>query len=264
MRYEYKFLVNEADLYSLRRKLEPFVYLDQYSDKSDHKEYTVRSIYFDTSNLKYYHDKIEGLRKRKKVRIRGYNELESGSISFLEVKRKYGNLSKKNRSPIQYKDLEDLIKNRDIESYVIDPSGNPALLADAENFLHHIYKRSLKPIVLIVYDREAFYSKFDSTLRLTFDKNLRYRMSPSLDSLYFNEGLKQSLINKFIFEVKFNTGFPSWLQSIIRELRLSRQALSKYAICLDNRNILGLSINTRKFQFEDPFNSNYHKNNLDL
>ena len=58
MRLEYKFLVNNYDLERLRKKLLPFVELDQFVKESNGNEYTVRSIYFDSSNFDSYHEKI--------------------------------------------------------------------------------------------------------------------------------------------------------------------------------------------------------------
>jgi len=262
MRFEYKYLVEENQLEYLRKRLAPFVVADEFSRNSIIPEYTVRSIYFDTSNLKYYYEKIEGIKRRKKVRIRGYNRFSDENIIFLEVKRKYVNLSKKNRSALKYYNLEELIKSRDIESYILTDNGFSNSLDDAENFLHHIYKRSLKPIVLIVYDREAYLSKFNSSLRLTFDKNLRYLISPSLDKLYSDDKLEHTLANKFIFEVKFSRGFPNWLQTIIRDLDISRRALSKYTICLDDASVFKLHKRRRNFLFDDPFTNIYNGHSL--
>jgi hypothetical protein len=248
MRLEYKYLVHSTKLDALRKALEPYVTLDmQYNDVH---EYTVRSIYFDTSKLKYYHEKIDGINIRKKLRIRGYNLQDSESVIFLEIKRKHENYINKNRSALKYYHLEDLIRTKDIDSYVLTENGFSNSLDDAEKFLHHIYKRTLKPVVLVVYEREAFYSKFDSRLRLTFDKDLRYSLFPSMDTLYSDDNLQPSMPAKFIFEVKFGHGFPKWLSNILTEFKLSRMAISKYTICLEKernfnpatrRSLIGLA-----------------------
>lgn len=231
MRLEYKYLVRISELDALRRALMPYIKFDTQFN-TEH-EYTVRSIYFDTSKLKYYNEKIDGINIRKKLRIRGYNLQESESIIFLEIKRKHENYINKNRSALKYYHLEDLIKTKDIESYVLTENGYANSLDDAEKFLHHIYKRTLKPVVLVVYEREAFYSKFDGRLRLTFDKNLRYNLFPSMDKLYNDDNLKPSMPAHFVFEVKFGHGFPKWLTNILTEFKLSRMAISKYTICLE-------------------------------
>ena len=60
----------------IRRALKPYIRLDNFAAKTSSGEYTVRSIYFDTRNMDFYHEKIEGLRVRKKIRVRGYNHCE--------------------------------------------------------------------------------------------------------------------------------------------------------------------------------------------
>ncbi|MBN1299984.1 MAG: polyphosphate polymerase domain-containing protein [Melioribacteraceae bacterium] len=236
MRLEYKYLVSSNRLADLRKALLPFVEYD--SQYNDSPEYTVRSIYFDTSRLKYYHEKINGIQVRKKLRIRGYNAPEDESVIFLEIKRKYENYINKNRSALKLYNLSELIRTKDIESYVLKENGFADSVRDAEYFLHHIYKRSLKPIILIVYDREAFFSKFDPRLRITLDKNLRYLMFPSLDMLYSEQDLCGIFTNNFILEIKFSNGFPKWLQNLLSKFNLSRRALSKYTMCLENEKII--------------------------
>jgi hypothetical protein len=256
MRLEYKYLVRYSDLGALRAALKPYIEVDNVYNDVD--EYTVRSIYFDTSKLKYYHEKIEGINIRKKLRIRGYNLQESESIIFLEIKRKHENYINKNRSPLKYYHLEDLIKTKDLESYVLTENGFTNSLDDAEKFLHHIYKRTLKPIVLVVYEREAFYSKFDKRLRLTFDKNLRFSLFPTMDGLYSDDKLNSAMPEHFIFEIKFGSGFPKWLSNILNEFNLSRMALSKYTICLEKEKMFNPA-NRRsligRIDSFDPFHS---------
>ena len=70
MRLEYKFLVPKDKLNDLREALRPFVLIDEYADKESEKEYTVRSINNDKKKLDEYHDKIAGIKIRKKIRMR--------------------------------------------------------------------------------------------------------------------------------------------------------------------------------------------------
>jgi hypothetical protein len=235
MRREYKYLVLHRDLEKLRERILPFVDVDNFA--SEGNQYTVRSIYFDSSSLKFYNEKIDGIKIRKKLRVRGYNKKADESIVFLEIKRKYENHINKNRSALKYYNLNDLLETKDLESYCLTENGFQNSIADGERFLHHVHKSSLKPIVLIVYEREAYFSKFDTSLRLTFDKNLRYLLFPSLDRLYSEEDMQYPMPKNFIFEIKFSRGFPRWLQSILRDLNISRMALSKYTISLDNEKV---------------------------
>ena len=67
MKYEYKYLVPNEKLDNLRSSTRPFVFNDKYMDLAGGEGYTVRTIYFDTPGYEYFHEKIDGLKIRKKV-----------------------------------------------------------------------------------------------------------------------------------------------------------------------------------------------------
>ncbi len=233
MRNEYKYLIPNNLLEKFKSEITPFLQLDKYADKRKEKEYTVRSIYLDSVNLNFYHEKIEGLRDRKKLRVRGYNNIIKDINVFLEIKRKYGSKVLKNRAPLLFDNLSKLLASGNLEKYILSNNESSDKIKDGSRFFHHLHRKSLVPTVLVVYDREAYLSKFNRDLRITLDKNLRYNTFPSYEHLFDNEMLKVALPNNFIVEVKFSHGFPNWLQKIIQRYEVSRMALSKYTICLD-------------------------------
>ena len=71
MKFEYKYLVPIERLSELRTFISPFMVTDSHMDMGGPEGYTVRSIYFDTFQYDDYHEKISGLKTRKKIRIRG-------------------------------------------------------------------------------------------------------------------------------------------------------------------------------------------------
>ena len=252
MRLEYKYLVRNEDLDRLRIKLFPFVETDEFIKEESGNEYTVRSIYFDSSKFNFYHEKIDGIKIRKKLRIRSYDSQDDNNLVFLEVKNKYDNFIGKNRSPIPYHDLANLLKTKSIESYTLTNNGYVNSIKDGEKFFHHILRDDLKPTILIVYEREAFFSKFDKSLRITFDKNLRFYDRPNMNSLYKDNDLETALPSHFTLEIKFNSGYPKWLQEIVQEFGLVRRSVSKYTICIDSSkriNPLRKSLNTSDNSF---------------
>jgi len=238
MRLEYKFLVSNDDLPRLRKKMRPFLDVDPFAKDKEGNQYTVRSIYYDTSAYDFYHEKMDGIKIRKKLRIRSYNRTEKNNVVFLEIKNKYDNFIGKNRSPLEYEDLVGLLKSKQLEPYILTNNGYANSVEDAEKFLHHFYKNDLKPTVLVVYDREAYFSKFDPSLRITYDKNIRYLEDPSLDLLYEDSNLEYAIPNHFVLEIKFANGYPKWLQDIVMEFNLTRRSVSKYTICIDSSKII--------------------------
>ena len=199
MRLEYKFLVKNCDLERLRNKILPFVELDEYVNEESGNEYTVRSIYFDSSNFSYYHEKVDGIKIRKKLRMRGYDKHDANNLCiFLEIKNKYDCFTGKNRAPLLYHNLENLLNSKSIETYTLTNNGYKNSIRDAEKFIHHLNRSGLKPTILIVYEREAFFSKFDKSLRITFDKNIRYYDMPLLNCLYMDNDLERAAQNHFV------------------------------------------------------------------
>ncbi len=243
-RKEYKYLVPNRLLPKLRAALKPYMKADAHAGNGAMAQYTIRSIYFDTPNLDYYYEKLESLKIRKKLRVRLYNDPLPESTVFLEIKKKINGLTVKHRAPFLYKDYYDFFSTRDIDKYIIAKSNNGKEKNDAKRFFFHIYRYSLRPMVLVIYDREPLFCKHDPTLRITFDKNLRSAINTSFDTFYGNSPLKHSLSNYFVLEVKFFGGMPAWVDSFINSFQFKRMSVSKYTICIETHKLLRTTSNS--------------------
>ncbi len=242
MKYEFKYVVPLDKLDDLRSRISPFMVHDEYMKYGGPQGYTVKSIYCDTEDFTDYHEKYSGIKIRKKLRIRGYNTEDPDNIIFLEVKRKNEKKIYKNRAPVKFKNLRNIITTGDIDSYVENIKGFKAARQDAKHFLFKYYAHRYRPVVTVIYDREAFHGAFDKSFRITFDKNLRSVIHPSFEDLYSEENIKYSNNGKFIFEVKFFHLFPSWLKSIVETLKLDLRSFSKYTTCVDEHG----AVNNRR------------------
>ena len=253
-RYEYKYLVSSSLLPKLRELIYPYIDLDSHVEHKETHQYSVRSIYFDTSNFDYYFDKLEGIGNRKKVRLRTYQENTDESIAFLEVKRKYEVPLIKYRAPLKAEDITKIFQSGNTEKLTLDSLGAiENAKENSKSFFHFLYKDKLIPIILISYEREPYNSKFDPTTRITFDKNLRSFPFPKLEDIYREDILSDSLPGQFILEVKFNHMFPKWMNSIISRFRLRSEAVSKYITSIDSHNLLG-----RHNKYYTIAKSNFH------
>lgn len=230
LREELKYVVPIARLHALRKAIEPFTELDPHGRGYEEEGYTVRSIYLDSPNLLYYHEKQAHLQNRKKLRIRGYNDGSGGDV-FLEIKRKYTSQVAKERAPVRYTDLDALFESGRFADFVC--SSTDSAIAAGRRFFYHVYKEHLRPTNLVVYEREAFQGRFDRSFRITFDRNLRGHLYPPLDGLFEDEGFRDAMSDRFIMEVKFATRMPAWMGQIIAEFGLMQRAASKYCIVVD-------------------------------
>jgi len=238
MRSEFKYIVHESKMDSIRQMILPFVDVDKYAKDRTNNQYTVRSIYFDTPKFDYYFEKLDGIKNRKKLRIRGYDEKITDNTVFLEIKRKYEAPIVKYRAPVTYGNVLDIFEKSRINGHIVPGNKFPLAFESAQRFLYHVYSKNLRPVILVIYEREPYLYKFDKTVRVTFDKNLRGKGYPSLTELYNEYNVHRSLQNHFIMEVKFNKHFPDWMNNVVAAHGLRRQAASKYCICLDESRIV--------------------------
>lgn len=232
-RLEYKYLVPKTLLPDLRGMILPHVEMDSYSAIRPGNEYTVRSLYLDTSRLHFYHEKLAGLKERKKLRIRGYNEYGPTAPVFLEIKRKIGMAIIKQRATLPYQNLLPLFETGEVEKYIPALPEHDEARDNARRFLFYFHSQALRPSISVIYEREAFFFKFDRRLRITFDKNLRVQNNVALNSLFQEIQLRYALPSHFILEIKTNSGIPTWLRLVLSRLDLNQEALSKYVICTD-------------------------------
>lgn len=234
LRYEYKYLVPFSQLEDLREYLSPFVRVDPYSPETEKNLYTVRSIYFDTSDLKYYLEKVEGLIRRKKIRLRGYNELDDASNLFFEIKRKHQSGIHKSRVKLDFETAKKIVSSPNFSPEKFR-NRNSSLNGEIDKFYYYIIRERLRPELLVVYEREAYYDKFNFATRMTFDLNLRSAPYQNFENMFCEKHLLHSYSDHFIFEVKIYRGIPLWIKQCIAKFNLTHRALSKYVISWDTQ-----------------------------
>jgi hypothetical protein len=135
-----------------------------------------------------------------------------------------------------WNDLGPAIKTGDIDKYVLQ-SDNPKIWNEASRFFFHLKSRNLRPVVLVVYEREAYFSKFDPSFRVSIDKNIRSLAFPKVEDLFEDSGLEAGFYKDFVLEVKFSGAIPAWMKDILFKYKLTRQSVSKYKLSLDHNKI---------------------------
>ena len=93
-----------------------------------------------------------------------------------------------------------------------------------------LFKKDIKPYILIDYIRRPYVNKFGLYFRLTFDKNL---LSTRGKNLFYDKRYLSWLECKAgytILEVKFDRSIPAWFHRIIQSYNLNRKSISKFAV----------------------------------
>lgn len=238
MRYEFKYFVRISEIDKLRENIIPFVDVDKFAAIGDKHHYTVRSIYFDSPKFDFYYEKVEGIKNRKKLRLRGYEKDDGNNIVFFEIKRKYDIPILKYRAPAKFEDALEMFRTCNINGSVINNKFFPKGNENSQRFFYQMFSKNLRPVVLIAYEREAYHSKYDESVRITFDKNVRSKAYPALCELFEETKLSPVIPGQFILEVKFNDHFPVWLKPVIGKFSLMRQSASKYVMSMDSSRVV--------------------------
>lgn len=211
-RYEWKYIMSaeQTDFFCSRLKghMEP----DAYGLT------TIASLYYDTPDRQLIRASIEKPEFKEKIRLRAYGPVTKTSPVFLELKRKAFGIVYKRRVQATIPEAERFLSG----TANLDGDGQ----IDREITYFRDYYRNLVPACMILYDRTA-YVEPDGDLRLTIDRNPRYRT----DALRFDLApIGTSLLRpgETILEIKVQDTIPLWLVRILSEGRIRRGSISKY------------------------------------
>lgn len=109
-RIEYKYILTEYQYYALRQYLERMARVDRYGDTQ------ILNLYFDTPDYSIIRSSIDAKDYKEKLRLRSYGIPESGSDTFLEIKKKYQGVVYKRRVCMPLEEALDFISTREAET----------------------------------------------------------------------------------------------------------------------------------------------------
>ncbi|MBB3110807.1 hypothetical protein FHS18_002874 [Paenibacillus phyllosphaerae] len=218
-RHELKFFINYHQFYTIRQRLKNLMLPDKNVGPTG--EYHIRSLYFDDMHNTALHEKLGGVRDRKKYRIRIYN-VEDKIIHF-EKKIKKGDFIAKVKESLT-RDMYESIMAGNYE--VLNRPDKPLMMELYNEMKHNL----LRPKVIVDYVREP-YVCHNGNVRITFDKELRTGLHATD---IFNKELDPVRAiddNLMILEVKFDEYIPDYIKIALQLEGLNRQSASKYVIC---------------------------------
>lgn len=219
-RHELKYLIGYTDYLPLRSRLSTV--MDRDENAGGDGRYRIRSIYFDNYRDKALREKVNGIARREKFRIRYYND--DFSFILLEKKRKINNLCQKLDARITREECQRIL------------AGDTGWMRDSDRELvRELYRKrkeeQLRPRVLVSYMREAYVYRAGS-VRVTFDFDIR-------STLFHPHFLEKRPLDmavagnagEIIMEVKYDEYLPDLILDLIQTAGCRQNAFSKYGAC---------------------------------
>lgn len=215
-RYERKYLTMEHSPEQLRN----FLLMSSYVFKPIYYKRTVNSLYFDTPDLDYFQQNLNGDSQRKKVRIRWYGQDTLPDQMQIEVKMRDGDLIKKEAH--QFEITGGKGTNQRLDS--------PVFLKNITLFVQDLLKgqleeaMTLQPTLVNSYVREYFYSNHHQ-IRVTIDSDVKFWSLTDVETQ--RQARKMSFT---ILECKYDTENDTLLNGLVEQLPLRVSKSSKYVM----------------------------------
>ncbi len=229
-RFELKYIIDRGRAGAIRDFLRSYLVPDEHAPPDEAYGYHVQSLYMDSPSLALYHQTMNGLKNRFKLRIRFYND-EPGSPIFLEIKRRVTDVIRKQRAAVTRDGLRRLLSGRrPLESQLHKPSVKSA--SALQNFCSLCDEIGARGRVFICYMREAYVSPNSDQVRVTFDRQLfgsPYR--PGQEVRLQTQGTRPTM-GGVILELKFTDRFPQWMREMAQTFNLERCSVPKYCECI--------------------------------
>lgn len=218
-RHELKYVIDPLQSEVLQRKLASVLHKDSHMESNGC--YHTRTLYFDDYRNSALHEKLAGVYRRKKYRIRIYNR--DDSLIKFEKKSKINNYSFKEVAKLSRGEAERVI------------SGDIGFLRGSTNrLLREFYIESrcrlMRPVVVVEYERVAYVHPVGK-VRVTFDTGLRAGLG---QAAFFADDIvtmPAADASSVILEIKYNEVIPQVVRGLFSDTIRPRTAVSKYALC---------------------------------
>jgi hypothetical protein len=222
-RFELKYVITLQEAERLKSALRAYLVPDEHGNNNG--RYELASLYYDSPDFRCYQEKLDGIKFRRKLRIRRYETDEvftDETPVFVEIKQRVDRVTQKRRAILPYSQALRLCNDRQIPDYA------PEDKTIIEEIYVFLWQYNLRPAGLVRYTRQAFVgTEYDIGLRVTFDTFLSFQTHP----LHLHEepsGLPMLPAHLVVMEVKVNERMPTWLTEMIAAHNLQMVRVSKY------------------------------------
>ena len=216
-RHEWKHEISFSDRLALQARLSVVCRPDPHAPGG---LYQIRSLYFDTPADRALREKLDGVSRREKFRIRYYNL--DASLIHLEKKSKQGGLGTKRKAPLTAAQVQAVL---DGETEWMRDEDDPLV----RELYVKMRTRGLRPCTIVDYTREAF-TFAPGNVRVTLDYDLRTCLSCAgfLDPGCVTLPVWDAPI---ILEVKWDEFLPGAVRDAVQLPGRRTRSFSKYAAC---------------------------------
>ena len=226
-RYEKKYWLSPAQEEFLRERLKTYMKEDAYG------QYTIGNLYYDTDDWRLVRASVERPVYKEKLRVRSYGAVTADSPVFAELKKKCSGVVYKRRIR-----LDPETAGRFLAGEL--PGDTWGQIGRELEWFQHIYHA--EPKVYIGYDRTALSGLQDPELRITFDHNIRWRMT-DLDLRCGDAGEPVIPTRQGLMEIKVPGVYPLWLSHLLAEAGAYPVSFSKYGACYERHIMKEIRLN---------------------
>ena len=217
LRHEWKHEISFMDLLVIRQRLSAVAKRDGHAVNG---KYFIRSLYFDNLEDKALREKLDGISRREKFRIRYYNN--DTSVINLEKKSKIGGLGNKQSANLTAEEAQWIVDGK------LD-----WMLHSERPLVQELYVKmtteGLRPKTIVDYIREPFIYALGN-VRVTLDYDIRTGLS-CVDFLNPDCPTIPAGDDKIILEVKWDEFLPEIIRDAVQLENRRVGAFSKYAAC---------------------------------
>lgn len=213
-RYEKKYRLSAEQYAALRERLDAYIQPDRFFAS------TVCSIYFDDETYRLIRHSIDTPNYKEKLRLRSYNVPDDSGEVFVELKKKLDGVVYKRRVGMTCEEAMEWLHG-----------GRPPRETQITREIDWFRRvNTPSPKVFIACEREAYVAKDNPELRITFDRNLRWR-NTELDLRCGSAGELLMQPGEVLMEIKIPGSAPLWLARMLSELAIFPTGYSKYGTC---------------------------------
>lgn len=216
-RHEWKHEISYSDMIAIRQRLLAVATPDPHAINGTYK---IRSLYFDNFQDQALRDKLDGISRREKFRIRYYNN----NLDFihLEKKSKIGGLGNKQSASLSRQEAQAVVDGQ-----------TDWMKAREEPLIQELYFKmttcGLRPKTIVDYIREPFIFK-PGNVRVTLDYDIRTGLH-CIDFLNPQCPMIPAGDCGIVMEVKWDEFLPSVIRDTVQLTGRRVSAFSKYAVC---------------------------------